>query len=64
MEFAGIVEREEAAVHAAAIGELFHDGGEVAAGALHAACCVKLWEEANQHALSLPSAVPEGKKKR
>jgi hypothetical protein len=61
VQFLRIVEGQEAAVQAAAIGELFHDGGDVAACALHTACSVQLWEEANQHGVSLPRVELEGK---
>jgi len=36
----------------------------VAAGALHAAGGVEFWEQANEHGVSLPSAVQERKEKR
>ena len=64
MKFGRIVEREETRVEATAGGELLHDGGDVATGALHAAGGVEFREQANEHGVSLPSAVQERKEKR
>ena len=64
MKFGRIVEREETRVEATAGGELLHDGGDVAAGALHAAGGVEFRKQANEHGVSLPSAVQERKEKR
>lgn len=61
MELGRIVEREEATIEAAAGGEFFHDRGDVAAGALHAAGSVEFRKEADEHGVSLPSAGTERK---
>jgi hypothetical protein len=61
MEFSRIIQAEQAAIHAAAGREFRQHRRQVPPCALHAAGRIQLWEEANKHALSLPSAAPERK---
>ena len=63
VQFARIVQREKTAIHAAAVSEFFHHCGNVPTGALHPAGGVEFGKEADEHALSLPSAVSERKKR-
>src|SRR5262249_21664928 len=59
-----IVQAEEPALHFSVVCEFSKDCGEMPSGALYAAGCVQLREEANQHARSLPSAALDGKPSR
>ena len=56
-----IVQAEQPALHAAAGGEFTHHRRQVAAHALHSAGCIQFREEADEHALSLPTAALNGK---
>jgi hypothetical protein len=61
VEFSRIVQAEQAAIHATAGRKFRQHRRQVAPCALHSARRIQFWEEANDHALSLPSAAPERK---
>ena len=59
MKLARVIQAEEATLPPAARGKFRQHSRKMAPHALYPAGAVQFWEEANDHALSLPSAAPE-----
>jgi hypothetical protein len=61
MQLRRVVQAQEAAFHAPAFCKLRQHGCDMTSSALHSTWRIQLWEQANDHGLSLPCAAMIGK---